>query len=171
MSSTFRFLPEEKSIVDTLIAAVRKVLARSDISARHVHYCGMLLHALQRLPLVTEEVGITFLLVKKYDSGQYWLGMTIDRERLELQTGESFYGECGTDNESKTIFAVSRDGRLEENDLETAQSWANDFLGHAEFEKVKVDFEDFGDSVADWDDDGDPDMWNELPVGYAEEED
>ena len=159
----FHFLPSERGVVNAMTLAVWGLLNRRDITPRQVHYCAVLLHALQRLPLVTPEVGMTLCLSQTNESGTFWIGFTIDGERFEFSKGRTIYGDAGSDNESQTDFLASPDGRSEGIHLGNLLGWVDMFQWMCESEKVEVDFDDFGYSEPNWDDEGDPEWWNQLP--------
>jgi len=162
----FHFLPGERRVVNALSLAVRKLLSRDDVTPRQIHHCGVLLHAIQRLPLVTPEVGLSLSLIQPNESERFWIGVTIDGERFEFETGRSVHSDAGLDNESQSVFLVSTDGRSENRPGNVA-GWLDMFQWMCEAAETEVDFDDFG-AVPDWHHEGNTDWWSHLPASDKE---
>lgn len=170
-STVYRFLRREKKVIQALTTAVRGLLRRPDILPWHVSCCGVLLHALQRLPRVTPAVELSVCLIRPDEFERFWVALTIDAERVEFEKGRTVFGDAGSDNESQSEFLVCTDSRADENRFNTALGWVETFQWLAEADGIEIKFEDFGDSPPDWDDDYDSDeRWNELPPKWEEEE-
>jgi hypothetical protein len=129
--------------------------------------CGVALHALQRLPLVTEDVGFTLTLTYRYENGNMeGLGLRIDGDCIELDTFGSVYTEgVGSDSYSNQLATISVGGRDNNTDLVGLEDWANWFRQCAA--EREVDFEDFTESSPNWFDATDPEpYWERLDSDY-----
>lgn len=165
----FHFYPAEKGVVASLSRAIRTWLTRPEITPKQVHRIGVLLHALQRLPLVTPQVGLNLTLAQPNESGQFWMGLVIDEERFELETGRTVRSDAGSDNESQSAFLVTTNGRAENRPGNVA-GWLDMFGWMCEeAEGIELDIDAFG-GEPDWQDEGDEEWWNELPVSETEDE-
>jgi hypothetical protein len=159
----YHFRLEEQPLAEAFELAVRRLLERKDLTAHEVHLCGVLLHAIQRLPRITPGIGIGLAMRKDEDAYGHWVALTINEERVELEVGETFRGDFGSDNESRSVFLVTGDGQDSANDLDAAIGYASHLVGLTETPDCRAFLEDFGNALPDWDDEGDPEWWNELP--------
>jgi hypothetical protein len=154
---------EERSVANILIEAIRVILRRQDIGPHTVHMCGVALHALQRLPLVTEDVGFTLNLTHRHENGNLeGLGLRIENDCVELETFGSEYTEgVGSDSYSNQLLRAAVGGREDSTDFIGLEEWADWFRQCAA--TYAIDFEDFSDSTPNWFDDTDPERyWDQL---------
>jgi ankyrin repeat protein len=163
--------PEEEAFVGLLSNAVRTLLANPSISARDVHLCGIMLRALERLPLVTEGVGLSLSLISRSsaDGNSWYMEVALDEESFRLSEGETYYlPETGSDHESRMIAEIGVGWREDEADHVDLEEWASTFAGRAADPAIEIDIEDFGNSEVDWHDDTTgEDYWGDLESDYS----
>jgi hypothetical protein len=164
----YSFKSEERGVVAILVDAVRRILKRPDLEPFAVHMCGVAIHALQRLPLVTAGVGFSLNLVYRYENGNMdGLEMRIDSDEIDLGNFGSVYTEgAGSDSYSGSVLRVAVGGREANADYEGIEEWAATFRQCADGHDVS--FEDFGDSAPDWfnNTDAEP-YWDQLESDFA----
>ena len=126
-------------------------LVRSQLSAmtpNHLRSAAALLRALERLPVTTPGIEMTFGFMQRNTDGNYgWADITISGHEITLGVGEHFYDPgVGGDTESRDIFAATAGGNTTDGDIDDWIEVATVISAEGE-----VDVEDYSDYDAiDW---------------------
>ena len=104
------------------IAEVTK-LVRSRLPAmtpNHLRSAAALLLALERLPVTTPGIDMTFGFTQRNTDGNYgWADITISEDEITLGVGEHFYDpRVGGDTESRDVFAATAGGDATDGDID-----------------------------------------------------
>ncbi len=136
------------------VAKVTK-LVRSQLPAmmpNHLRSAAALLLALERLPVTTPGIEMTFGFTQRNTDGNCgWADITISEHEITLGVGEHFYDPgVGGDTESRDVFAAIAGGNATDGDID---DWTE--VAAVISAGGKVDVEDYSDYDAiDWTSDG-----------------
>ena len=164
----YSFKIEEQGLIEGLMKALRSLLKRPGMTARHVYYTSLMLHALERMPLVTQGLWITLSLVNRESSGNWGCqDLTIDEEAVRFRTAESLYDpRTGSDNQRLDNEEIGVGWRNVSADLPDLEDWVAWFHRRAKDPAIEVSFDD-ADSAIDWDDETDGRaLWDTLDSDY-----
>jgi hypothetical protein len=165
----YSFKTEESGLVPLFCKAVRALLARPSLPAREVHLCAVLLRAFERLPLITEGIGISLSLTYRVSADRSWYReIAVRADSVELSEGAISYSpDVGSDCENRTLIEIGVGWREENADLVALEDWLAGFANEAADPEIEVSFDDFGESQLDWSDDIDgADYWEGLESDY-----
>lgn len=162
----YSFNTVDRDFVEALIEAFRAVLRRPGLPTRDIHLSAIMLRGLERLPLVTDGIGLTVSLKDTSADGNDWVSMdmTLDDESFRISEFESHNEEgFGRDHFSRELVEIGvgwRGGQVEMTDL---GEWIAMFASRAASPAVELSFEDFGESEVNWADETTGDAyWSEL---------
>ena len=113
---------------------------------------GIVLRALERLPLVTDGIGIALTLSQRSDDGSSgYYSLTIDEESVTVSTGEVIYSPAiGGDRESRDIVTIGIGWREGDADFIEIEDWIAVCSAYAEEPHTTIDFDDYAESEVDW---------------------
>lgn len=161
--ATFGLFPIDRSIQTRLLDACRALLKRA--TPAQVRDLAYLIHALQRLPLVTPEVTGGVDLTTRYERSAAFRGFAINADEFVLSTGESMQGEWGTDHESRNVLEVGTDKMrniYEQGD--DFSEWLNLFCEMAEEAGTEIEINCDVNGDPDLHEDADPKAWEKNPL-------
>lgn len=126
------------------------------MTPRHIRCASAMLRALERFPVATPGIQMTFGFVQPNTDGNYgWADISISKSDFTLGVGEHFYDPAvGGDTESKHVFEAYAGGSSAEGDID-------DWLAVAEVISAggEIDVEDDTDYDAiDWSSETDRDV-------------
>ena len=145
--------------VGFLQARIRELLNRSELSPKQIHFIGVNLHALQRLPRPTPGVAISLILSRRVGDEMQYQTVSIDESEFRIDSGGSTWSEAvGGDSDSETVFEAFVGADHEEPDWPSVSQWSAAFGKRVKDEVWELDFEWNGDeSEIDWEaDEADP---------------
>jgi len=117
--ATFGLFPIDRPIQTRLWDACRALLKRA--TPAQVRDLAYLIHALQRLPLVTPEVSGGVDLTTRHDQSAAHRGFELNADEFTLTTGESIDSGCGMDHEFHNVLEVGTDA------MRDIYEWGDDF--------------------------------------------
>jgi hypothetical protein len=106
------FLSEDRRLVTELMAIMRLLPQRKDVSPETISKLGVILAALERLPSTT--LGFSASLTLQYDFNRSfrWLSLSLNEESFILQKGNHEYDpDVGGDTHSENILEITQDSR------------------------------------------------------------
>ncbi len=165
----FAFIAEDFSTIERVIAYIRQLLHRPDITGVQVSQIGYLLIGLERLPRVTPGVGIDLSLHDNQNEDWSCQSLHLDEETFCLETGETIYDPAiGSDHTSWKTFEVNVAGERYEAML-SLDAWFSGFAMRLENPEMRLEIDNFGDALdLEWEEDGPSrDRWGDLPSEYV----
>jgi hypothetical protein len=161
---------EEQALVEGLMHALRSLLKRPEMTAQQVYYTSLMLRALERMPFVTQGIGMTLSLINRSPSGNTgYQDLTIDDESIRFTTWEYLYNpDIGGDSQDLDNYEIGVGWRHVSADLTELEDWVAWLQRRAENPDIEVSFEDFADSAIDWYDETDGSaLWDTLDSNYT----
>lgn len=132
---TYPLQPVVVAFLRSLADEFRQELKKPDISGSDLVNAAKLVAVLERLPLVTPGVALRATRSMTSEYGAFSVEMRVDEEALVLDSTESFYGEYGTDHETRVFLRAEVGGRCY-NDLYNVRDaiamWSEHWRKHAE---------------------------------------
>jgi hypothetical protein len=162
----FSFLIEDQHVVAQLIAAVRSLLQRPELSPQTIAGIGVFLFALERLPIPTPGICATLSLDYELNQERDWISIEFENDRFLLGKGLHTYDPgVGGDTHSEIILEVGLGYR--EGDTFEAVSFAESFASCAEDACREVSIDQNADEpFDDWELPTDPGAWGRLDSEY-----
>jgi len=157
-----RFHADDSHLVSDLMSIIRTLPQRRDVNARTISELGLILFAMQRLPMTTFGIAATLTLQRNLGLSFDWLSLTIDDEKFILQKGVYEYDpQVGSDTNSENILEITDRVRWAST-WETSE-FLETFANYARDPSCEVITEIHDDEpFTDWDLPIDPDAWDRL---------
>ena len=157
-----RFHADDSQLVSDLMSIIRTLPQRRDVNARTISELGLILFAMQRLPMTTFGIAATLTLQRNLGLSFDWLSLTIDDEKFILQKGVHEYDpQVGSDTNSENILEITDRVRWAST-WETSE-FLETFANYARDPSCEVITEIHDDEpFTDWDLPIDPDAWDRL---------
>lgn len=96
--ATFPFWLEEQCIADELVACVRKLLHRPDLTPAQIRDLAVVLLALEALPLPVDGADVWVTLKHYHDSGTSYISLHLSDTVFTLESGGYSRSEFGGDS-------------------------------------------------------------------------
>lgn len=158
----FPFQPEEKAIVDEVIALVREVLRLRSLTPRNLHLAAKILLALMRLPRPTPGIAIDMTISYRFNNDLSYRGIFISEESFRLQSGGSIYTPgVGSDSYSDDDIEMEIGGFRSNMNFFLVSAWLNSCRELLNM-SAEISFEDLGDDDVEWDVEDSEDYWDKL---------
>jgi hypothetical protein len=160
---TFGLFPLDKPIQTRLLAACRALLQRA--TPAQVHDLAYVIHALQRLPLVTPEISAGVELATWQAQSGVRRGFEINADEFTLTTGESVDCGCGMDHESRKVLEVGTEAMRDIFEYgDDFSEWLNLFCEMAEDDGTEIDVHCDLDGEVDLYAEPEPMDWADNPL-------
>jgi hypothetical protein len=157
----YAFYCEDSYPIGQLITAIRSLAKRTELTAETLDSLKVFLFAMQRLPLITNEVRMSLAL--RLDQGG-------ESDWIEVRMGDGEFSLCrGTwidgDADTESIFEVTSDYR--DGDAFMASQFAESFAECARDVCREIVIDDTSDEpFTAWDLKSDKSRWSELPYSF-----
>jgi hypothetical protein len=157
----YAFYCEDSYPIGQLIAVIRSLAKRPELTAETLDSLKVFLFAMQRLPLITHEVRMSLAL--RLDQGG-------ESDWIEIRMGDGEFSLCrGTwidgDADTESIFEVTSDYR--DGDAFMASQFAESFAECARDVCREIVIDDTSDEpFTAWDLKSDKSRWSELPCSF-----
>jgi hypothetical protein len=157
----YAFYCEDSYPIGQLIAVIRSLAKRPELTAETLDSLKVFLFAMQRLPLITNEVRMSLAL--RLDQGG-------ESDWIEVRMGDGEFSLCrGTwidgDADTESIFEVTSDYR--DGDAFMASQFAESFAECARDVCREIVIDDTSDEpFTAWDLKSDKSRWSELPYSF-----
>jgi hypothetical protein len=157
----YAFHSEDSYPVGLLIAAIRRLTNRSDLTAETAANLKVFLFAMERLPLMTPGVRMSLGLRLDQGGESDWIEIRMEDGEFALGRGTWTDGDADTE----TVFEVTADYR--DGDAFIATGFAESFAECARDVCREVVIEDTSDKpFTAWDLKPDRSRWNSLPCSF-----
>jgi hypothetical protein len=166
----FSFLRDDEFWVKSLSASIHLLLKRTNLKAHDVYMTAIILRVLERLPLITKNVGIELSLGTDPQKGSHhFKSLIIDDESICLRHTTVIYDPAiGSDIQSSNLIEIGEGWRDSEADHYDIEDWVNQFKNFAEDDSINVSYDDFNESEIDWHDEmNGKNYWPKLDNYYA----
>jgi len=132
---TYPLQPIVVGFLRSLADEFRQELKKPDIAGSALVNAAKLVAVLERLPLATPGAALTATRSMTSEYGAFTVELRVDEEALVLDSTESFFGEYGTDHETRVFLRAEVGGRCY-NDLYNVRDamamWSEHWRMHAE---------------------------------------
>ncbi len=158
-----KFDAEDEEFIEQLIKAVRSLLCRKNIDPETIVNLGGFLHALERLPLTTEDIFMTLTLTDEFERQSNWQDINITGDQFRLCSGYRTYDpRAGSDWHTTTELNVETDNR--EGEYFQVAQWVEEFVDRANSESQEITVINDADTpIHNWEFDTSEDTWDRLP--------
>lgn len=157
----YAFYTEDSYPVSLLIAAIRRLMARPELTAEITGDLKVFLFAMERLPLVTPGVRMSLGLRLDQGGESDWIEIRMEDGEFTLSRGTWIDGDADTE----AVFEVTSDYR--DGDAFMAAQFAESFSECARDVCREVVIEDTSDEpFTGWDLESDKKRWASLPCSF-----